>query len=42
MTKKTINLGSRENAGNGDPVRVAFTKIKICSRFNKPALSTDF
>jgi hypothetical protein len=27
MTKKTINLGSRENAGNGDPLRVAFTKI---------------
>jgi hypothetical protein len=27
MAKQTINLGSRENAGNGDPLRVAFEKI---------------
>ncbi len=27
MTKKIINIGSSENAGNGDPLRVAFGKI---------------
>jgi hypothetical protein len=27
MAKQTINLGSRENAGNGDPLRTAFKKI---------------
>jgi hypothetical protein len=27
MAKQTINLGSRENAGNGDALRVAFAKI---------------
>jgi hypothetical protein len=27
MAKQTINLGTRENAGNGDPLRVAFNKI---------------
>lgn len=27
MAKKTINLGSTANAGNGDPLRVAFEKI---------------
>jgi hypothetical protein len=26
MTKKTINLGN-ENAGNGDPLRIAFAKV---------------
>ena len=27
MTKQTINIGSGENAGNGDPLRSAFNKI---------------
>lgn len=27
MAKKTINIGSSANAGNGDPLRVAFNKI---------------
>jgi hypothetical protein len=27
MAKKNINIGSSENAGNGDPLRVAFGKI---------------
>lgn len=27
MAKKIINTGSRDNAGNGDPLRVAFSKI---------------
>jgi len=27
MAKQTINLGSGENAGNGDPLRTAFEKI---------------
>jgi sRNA-binding protein len=27
MAKQTVNLGSRENAGNGDALRVAFAKI---------------
>lgn len=27
MTKQTINIGSGENAGNGDPLRTAFNKI---------------
>ena len=27
MAKKTINIGSSENAGNGDPLRLAFSKI---------------
>lgn len=27
MTKQTINVGSGENAGNGDPLRTAFNKI---------------
>lgn len=27
MTKKTINTGSSANAGNGDPLRIAFEKI---------------
>ena len=27
MAKKTINIGSGENAGNGDPLRTAFSKI---------------
>jgi len=27
MAKKTINIGSSANSGNGDPLRVAFGKI---------------
>ncbi len=27
MAKQEINIGSGENKGNGDPLRVAFTKI---------------
>jgi len=27
MTKKIINIGSSENAGNGDPLRIAFNKV---------------
>lgn len=27
MAKKIINTGSSDNAGNGDPLRVAFSKI---------------
>jgi hypothetical protein len=27
MSKKTINVGSSPNAGNGDPLRIAFGKI---------------
>ena len=27
MSKKIINIGSSENAGNGDPLRTAFGKI---------------
>lgn len=27
MAKKTINIGSGANSGNGDPLRVAFSKI---------------
>ena len=27
MSKKTINVGSSPNAGNGDPLRIAFNKI---------------
>ena len=27
MAKQTINIGSSANAGNGDPLRVAFSKI---------------
>lgn len=27
MTQQTINIGTANNAGNGDPLRTAFTKI---------------
>ena len=27
MAKQTINIGSSANAGNGDPLRLAFSKI---------------
>ena len=27
MAKQTINIGSNQNSGDGDPIRSAFTKI---------------
>jgi hypothetical protein len=43
MAKQTVNIGTSENAGDGDPLRTAFTKINdnFIEVYNKGPVGTN-